>query len=249
MITHVFNVFSKRRTDVKMKTGTTRQLIAALLILLCSSISTQVYAGVALGATRVIYPAGQKQVQLAVTNNDEKGVFLIQSWVENANGQKDNQFAITPPLFSMQGKKENTLRIIDATNNQLPQDKESLFWLNVKAIPAMDKSKLNENTLQLAIISRIKLYYRPDGLSIAPDKVADELRFRRQVGSLIVVNPTPYYATVADLRAGSVKLDNVLVPPFGEVSVSIPANANGEITFQTINDYGALTPKMTGRIQ
>ncbi|SQC45396.1 periplasmic chaperone [Klebsiella pneumoniae] len=26
----------------------------------------------------------------------------------------------TPPLFAMQGKKENTLRIIDATNNQLP---------------------------------------------------------------------------------------------------------------------------------
>jgi hypothetical protein len=46
----------------------------------------------------------------------------------------------------MQGKKENTLRIIDATNNQLPQDRESLFWMNVKAIPSMDKSKLSDNT-------------------------------------------------------------------------------------------------------
>ncbi|WP_423229652.1 hypothetical protein [Vibrio vulnificus] len=43
------------------------------------------------------------------------------------------------------------------------------------------------------------------------------------------------------------KLDNVLVPPFGDASVTVPANANGEISFQTINDYGALTPKMTGR--
>jgi P pilus assembly chaperone PapD len=60
------------------------------------------------------------------------------------------------------GQKENTLRIIDATNNQLPQDRESLFWMNVKAIPSMDKSKLSDNTLQLAIISRIKLYYRPE---------------------------------------------------------------------------------------
>jgi fimbrial chaperone protein len=33
--------------------------------------------------------------------------------------------------------------------------------MNVKAIPSMDKSKLSDNTLQLAIISRIKLYYRP----------------------------------------------------------------------------------------
>lgn len=247
MSARIFNVFSKRRTDVTMRTGATRKLITALFILLCSSISTQVYAGVALGATRVIYPAGQKQVQLAVTNNDEKGVFLIQSWVENANGQKDNQFAITPPLFSMQGKKENTLRIIDATNNQLPKDRESLFWLNVKAIPAMDKSKQNENTLQLAIISRIKLYYRPTDLAIAPDKVAEELRFKRQAGTLFVTNPTPYFATVAELKIGSVKLDNVLVPPFSDASVTVPANANGEISFQTINDYGALTPKMTGR--
>ncbi len=44
----------------------------------------QSYAGVALGATRVIYPEGQKQVQLAVTNNDDKSSYLIQSWIENA---------------------------------------------------------------------------------------------------------------------------------------------------------------------
>ncbi len=99
-----------------------------------SIFSASAQAGVALGATRVIYPAGQKQVQLAVTNNDDNSTWLIQSWVENADGQRDGRFVITPPLFAMQGKKENTLRIIDATNNQLPQDRESLFWMNVKAI-------------------------------------------------------------------------------------------------------------------
>lgn len=232
-----------------MKTKITHKLITALLLLFCSSLSTQVYAGVALGATRVIYPAGQKQTQLAVTNNDEKGVFLIQSWVENANGQKDNQFAITPPLFSMKGKKENTLRIIDASNNQLPKDRESLFWLNVKAIPAMDKTKANENTLQLAIISRIKLYYRPAGLAISPDKVAESLRFKRQAKTLTVINPTPYYATVTGLSVGAVKLENTLVPPFGEAAIDVPVNASGGISYQTINDYGALTAKMVGKVQ
>ncbi len=48
----------------------------------------QSYAGVALGATRVIYPEGQKQVQLAVTNNDDKSSYLIQSWIENAEGKR-----------------------------------------------------------------------------------------------------------------------------------------------------------------
>ncbi|WP_240337814.1 MULTISPECIES: fimbria/pilus periplasmic chaperone [Enterobacter] len=200
-------------------------------------------AGVALGATRVIYPADQKQVQLPVTNNDEKSTYLIQSWIENTEGKKDNHFIITPPLFSMKGKKENTLRIIDATNNKLPQDRETLFWLNVKAIPAMEKSKLKENTLQLAIISRIKLYYRPTKLNMPPEKASEKLTFSRSGSNLIVNNPTPYYLTVTELNAGTRVLENVLVPPMNNASVKIPSDAGSEISYRTINDYGALTEK------
>ena len=108
-------------------------MATVLLLLLFACHSTVANAAVALGATRVIYPANQKQVLLPVTNNDPASVYLIQSWIENAGDQKDTQFVITPPLFSMQGKKENTLRIINATNHQLPGDRESLFWVNVKA--------------------------------------------------------------------------------------------------------------------
>lgn len=227
------------------------KFINVFVVFLFLSASIQAFASVALGSTRVIYPEGNKQVQLAVTNNDEKGMFLIQSWLENNDGKKDDQFIITPPLFTMQGKKENTLRIIDATNNKLPKDRESIFWINVKAIPAIEKSKQNENVLQLAIISRIKLYYRPKNLDAAPDKVSEELRFKKQPNSLVIINPTPYFATVTELKVNTTKLSNTLVPPFGESSVSIPANIdiNGPISFQTINDYGALTPKMTGRNQ
>ena len=107
-------------------------MATVLLLLLFACHSTIANAAVALGATRVIYPANQKQVLLPVTNNDPASVYLIQSWIENAGDQKDTQFVITPPLFSMQGKKENTLRIINATNHQLPGDREILFWVNVK---------------------------------------------------------------------------------------------------------------------
>lgn len=97
-------------------------MATVLLLFLFACHSTIANAAVALGATRVIYPANQKQVLLPVTNNDPASVYLIQSWIENAGDQKDTQFVITPPLFSMQGKKENTLRIINATNHQLPED-------------------------------------------------------------------------------------------------------------------------------
>lgn len=154
-----------------------------------------------------------------------------------------------PPLFAMQGKKENTLRILDAGSSQLPQDRETLYWMNVKAIPSMDKSKLSDNTLQLAIISRIKLYYRPAGLPLAPDEAAEKLKFRRSAGSLTLVNPTPYYLTVTELNAGTRVLENALVPPMGEASVPLPSGAGSNITYRTINDYGALTPRMQGTLQ
>lgn len=82
-------------------------MATVLLLLLFACHSTIANAAVALGATRVIYPANQKQVLLPVTNNDPASVYLIQSWIENAGDQKDTQFVITPPLFSMQGKKES----------------------------------------------------------------------------------------------------------------------------------------------
>lgn len=158
-------------------------------------------------------------------------------------------FVITPPLFSMQGKKENTLRIINATNHQLPGDRESLFWVNVKAIPAMEKDQKNENTLQLAIISRIKMFYRPTNLAMAPEEAPAMLRFRRSGSKLTLINPTPYFITVTNMKAGNSNLPNTMVPPKGEVSVDITHAATGDISFQTINDYGALTPRIKATMQ
>lgn len=236
---------STKRVNVKNILG----MMHGLLMIAALSYSSWGQAGVALGATRVIYPAGQKQVQLGVTNNDDSSTYLIQSWVENADGDKDGSFVITPPLFAMQGKKENTLRIIDATNNQLPQDRESLFWINVKAIPSMDKTKISENILQLAIISRIKLYYRPTKLALSPDQAAEKLTFSRSGSSLVLNNPTPYYLTVTELNAGIRALENALVPPMGNASVKLPPDAGSDITYRTINDYGALTPQMKAALR
>ncbi|MEL4013218.1 fimbrial biogenesis chaperone [Dryocola clanedunensis] len=222
-----------------------------VMILMALSIGcvSQAQASVALGATRVIYPADQKQVKLPVTNNDEMSTFLIQSWIENADDKKDGRFLITPPLVAMKGKKENTLRIVNVSNKQLPQDRESLFWINVKAIPGMDKASENKNTLQLAIISRIKLLYRPVNLSLPPDQAAEKLRFKRAAGQLSLINPTPYFLTVTELYVGNTELEGTLVPPMGEITVTLPANAGRDISYKTINDYGALTPKLKAIMQ
>ncbi|KFK91728.1 MULTISPECIES: fimbria/pilus periplasmic chaperone [unclassified Serratia (in: enterobacteria)] len=234
--------------EVNVTTTMSRKVMSVLLLLVAGHLG-MVHAGVGLGATRVIYPDNQPQVTLGVSNNDSNGTFLIQSWVENADGQKDGRLVITPPLYLMQGKKENTLRIIDATNKSLPKDRESLFWVNVKAIPSLDKSREEENTLQLAITSRIKLFYRPLGLSVAPDKAPEQLRFKRNGTALSIVNPTPYFITLSELKAGTRALENAMVSPMGAVSVTLPADAGSNITYRTINDYGAQTAVLKGVLQ
>ncbi|MCV4795711.1 fimbrial chaperone protein FimC, partial [Escherichia coli] len=82
-----------------------------------------------------------------------------------------------------------------------------------------------------------------------PEEAPAMLRFRRSGSILTLINPTPYFITVTNMKAGNSNLPNTMVPPKGEVSVDIPHAATGDISFQTINDYGALTPRIKATMQ
>ncbi len=211
-------------------------------------LSAQAFAGVGLDATRVVYPAGQKETSLGVRSLKESDSFLIQSWVENAEGTKVNSFVITPPLFMMQGKKENTLRIVDNTNGVLPTDRESLFWLNVKAIPSMNKNQEQQNTLQFAITSRIKMFYRPNNIKMAPEDAPNKLTFTHQGSAIQVNNPTPYYLTLVSIKANGSSLKDNMVAPMSSLTLA-PAISASSISYKTINDFGAQTATITASIK
>lgn len=219
-------------------------LVAALAAATILPPSAQA-GGVALGATRVIYPADAKQASLAVTNSDKKQRFLIQSWVEDAGGKKTVDFVITPPLFVSKPKGENTLRIM-YVGSELPKDRETVYWLNSKAIPAVERGEIQgKNVLQIAILSRIKLFVRPTGLPSKPADAPSQLRFQRQGNALSITNPSPYYVTLVNVSIGAHKLPNTMVSPMGSTTITLPAGSAGVVSYQTVNDYGANTPKVT----
>lgn len=201
------------------------------------------YGGIALGATRVIYPQGSDQVSLPVNNTDSKAIFLIQSWVENADSKKSDDFVVTPPLFVIKPQKENTLRIMYTGAKNLPTDRESLFWMNVKAIPSASKDTKNKNTLQIAVLNRIKLFVRPKDLPMKSIDAPAKLRFHDSGNALTIKNPTPYYITLVQMHDGMTSLPATMVPPMGQSNVALPKGTHGEITFETVNDYGSNTPK------
>jgi fimbrial chaperone protein len=220
--------------------------LAVMLCLLLTCFNVHAAGGVALGATRVIYPADAKQTSLSINNSDDKERYLVNSWIENNRGEKDKKFIVTPPLFVSEPKSENTLRIIYA-GPPLPTDRESIFWMNVKAIPSVDKSNLaGNNVLQLAILSRIKLFIRPKNLQMQPDEAFKQLRFSRSGEHLSIHNPSPYYISTVNLKVGNEKLANTMVAPKSVAQVTVPATLKGTISFQTVNDYGAVTPVQKG---
>lgn len=214
-------------------------------LVLSISLPVKAAGGIALGATRVIYPAEDKQTSLSISNSDGKSRFLVNSWVENSRGEKEKTFVVTPPLFVSEPESENTLRIIYA-GQPLPDDRESLFWLSVKAIPSVNKENATDkNVLQLAVLSRIKLFVRPKSLTGLTEDAPAKLQFSRLDKHLNITNPSAYYITLVNVHMGNQKLDNVMVAPKSRAQVLIPPDVQGGVTFQTVNDYGALTPVKT----
>lgn len=203
--------------------------------------------GVALGATRIIYSKGTAQVSLPINNTDENAHFLIQSWVEDASGKKVNDFTVTPPLFAIKPQKENTMRINYTGRGVLPDDRETLYWFNSKAIPQAGEESRNQNTLQIASLTRIKLFVRPAGLELKSLDAPKQLRFSRGSNELLIHNPTPYHITLVSLKDGSKELPNTMVAPLSNIVVS--SHGNGPVTFRTINDYGAMTEIVTGQMK
>ena len=120
---------------------------------------TTANAGVIIGGTRLIFDGAKKEASISI-NNPDSTPYLIQSWIDMQEGNSGKApFIITPPLYRLDGGQKNIERIV--MTGALPQERESLFWLNIKAIPSASKQT---NSLQIAVKTRIKLIYRPEGL-------------------------------------------------------------------------------------
>lgn len=202
-------------------------------------------AAVSLSGTRIIYPQGKKEILLEVKNHGSRPV-LTQNWIDdgNANASPDIlnvPFVITPPIARINPEQGQTLRI-SVLENILPRDKESVFWLNVLEIPAVTKTP--ENKLKMAFRTRIKLFYRPEGLAGEPESAAQQLSWRRISSTqLEAVNNTPWNVSLAGVVSGHWKAMGDLVPAYGKKSFTVKRGSSlssgGDIAWTYINDYGA----------
>lgn len=221
------------------------------LTLLCST----AYAAVSMDRTRVIFDGNQKSVSLNISNNNKQLPYLAQGWIENTDGQKiQSPLVVLPPVQRLEPGKSSQVKIeaLPAIST-LPQDRESLFYFNLREIPPKSDKP---NTLQIALQTRVKLFYRPK--AIIPEKNGtpwqEKLTLEKQGDQFIVKNPTPYYVTIINATANAKLTDGknftpVMVPPFGQDQLGVNVSALGSSPVLTyINDFGG-RPTLTFRCQ
>ena len=221
-----------------------RLKVAAILALAAGFWLPHVQAGVNVGATRVIYQSKEKEANLSLSNSGEDGVpYLVQSWVSPYENRDDSadEFIITPPLFRLDAKGQNILRIIATNAQKLPTDKESLFLLYVKAIPAKSTEQSNQNVLQIALKTTIKLFYRPAGLQGSLEEAVKNLQWRAEGGKLTVQNPSGFNVVVSDLQINNSASKGMpeVIKPGSTVTTTIPLKNSDTLQLSYINEYGS----------
>ncbi|ECJ2934803.1 TPA: fimbria/pilus periplasmic chaperone [Salmonella enterica] len=223
-----------------------RAVISAVVLSLTVMWSDGSLAAINVDRTRIIMNSSEKSIAITLSNDSKHTPFLAQSWVTDADGVKTNALLALPPLQRIDGGQKGQVRItqVRALTARLPQDRETLFWFNVRGIPPKADG---DAVLQLTMQSRLKLFYRPDavvrGISDQPEK---KLTAEREAGRLTLKNPTPYYITVAWLGTDRRHPlngfgDGVMVPPFASLPVKavLPAETR-QLWVGYIDDYGGL---------
>lgn len=194
-----------------------------LSLLFCPFLASA--AGVAIAGTRVIYNEQSHEADITVKNTNPHDPVLIQSWVGDLADNNKSPFIVTPPLFRLDAGDSNDLRVL-LTSAQLPNDRESLFTLNIKVIPA-NTAPAGENILQFAIKNQLKLIYRPAGLPGSALDAAQHLRWRVSGNHLQAENASPYYVTITTLTCAGqnqkTPLERSVIAPHSREEYSSPA--------------------------
>lgn len=215
-------------------------------------------SGVIVTGTRVIYPAEDREVTVKLDNTSTLPS-LVQAWVDDGDmrsvpGKSRVPFILMPPVSRIDPGKGQTLRLV-YTGEPLPQDRESLFWLNVLDVAPQGTAKEAANSLQLAFRTRIKIFFRPKSLgaegAVDATKQLDWALAHSRDGNartLEATNRSAYHVTVLDVRikhdgrAFQINEGATIAPGQSHTfhfDAALPDLPHGtHFEYSTINDYG-----------
>lgn len=229
-----------------------KRLALSVGLLIGVTLAQSAMASVVMSGTRVIYPAAIREKALQLTSHDAYPN-LVQIWVDKGDPAStpqtaDAPFIASPQIFRMNPKAGQIVRLV-YTGKDLPQDRESVFYINFMQMPALKAHDMEANKLMLTVSSRMKIFYRPQSIRGNPEDIARSMTFTLQgSGSnqhLSAENNSGYHAVIrqANLLVGGKPVNvakAVMVPPFSKVQWPVKgASAGNQLRLTLVNDYGA----------
>ncbi|EKT53133.1 fimbria/pilus periplasmic chaperone [Providencia sneebia] len=222
-----------------LKTVSIATIVSAALI------SQFAYSAIALDRTRVIYNEGDKSVSMTLSNENKNNPYLAQAWIEDQNDVKVNSpFLVTPPVHRIEADSKSQIKIQGLPAAlQLPNDRESVYYLNVREIPPRSDKP---NVLQIALQTKIKIFYRPKALKqkerMESIPQQNEIKILNQGGNYIVKNPSPFFISLTKVKQGDLEVANfepMMIAPFGQESLGKAiGNLGTSPTLVYLNDFG-----------
>nr|WP_272148376.1 molecular chaperone [Burkholderia cepacia] len=201
------------------------------------------HAAIVPDRTRVIFNEGEQAAIVTISNKSTTYPYLVQSWLEDAKGNKiTSPLMVVPPLQRIEANERNVLRIAKLPGASLPADRESVFYLNIREVPPKTDTP---NSLQIALHTQMKLFYRPKAVQPARDEdwtLPMTLRVDAATHKLVFDNPTPYHVTVIEVTSGAQKtpvpMDPVMVNPMSTADVPFKAATPATLFVTHVDDFG-----------
>ncbi|CAM3966634.1 molecular chaperone [Rahnella bruchi] len=219
-------------------------ILRCAAVLMLAGACSPALAAVNLDRTRIIYNASDKSVSVMLENQSKALPYLAQVWLENAKGEKiTSPLVALPPMQRIDAGQKSQIRILQLPETAgLPKDRESLFYFNVREVPP--KSDM-ANVMQVAIQSRVKLFFRPAELrKLLKANWQEQLQVTRLSDGLTLTNPTPFYITVGylgkDNKGNASGFDSVMLAPFATKSLTGSQYVSDHYSLGYMDDYGGL---------
>lgn len=199
-------------------------------------------AAISLDRTRVIFNGENKSLSISIRNDNKDLPYLAQSWIENGQQQKvTGPLIVLPPLQRLEPSSGGQVKILKSAEvEQLPKDRETLFYFNLREVPPRADTS---NTMQIALQTKIKLFYRPANITPERGDIWQErLSVKKNGRGFTIENPTPYYITINEFVSASDTRDEsdfspVMLAPFS-VQEIVPEGNITQPILTYINDYG-----------
>ncbi|MBW5407366.1 molecular chaperone [Morganella morganii] len=221
------------------------------LLLIVYFISAFSFAdGISTNGTRYIYPENEKDITVRINNESATPAF-VQYWLDPGGSEElpaklpVTPFELTPPVSRINPGTNQILRIRLMDKSGIPADRESLWWLNVLDIPPISKtsSVKDKDSVQLAVRSRFKVFYRPAGLSDR-NTATQQVIFQSGSHTIQVNNNSPYHITITEITLADKK--QILHKSFmlqpksrSEIAVKRAVKHGDRLIISNINDYGS----------